>query len=300
MTLKFTLSQFTAPRAVVRALAVCVSLALAVALGCGGGSQTPILASAQSAVIMDVSALLESSEIPIGVGGYLYRWADFPNVPLVQAGTLNNPAEWKEELRNYFEDDDFTPTDSISMSAYVSGPTYNYRYIAGGLDFAAYRNEIYDDGAKKDGDIWGGGSTAHAILEDREIVVLGDEEAVKDVANAFDSGEGFVDESSLLKRALDKAGGGLLVRASDNCGNALMFRNLSGCDAFAESVKGGDARSTEIVGVYLFSDERLAESNRNDLEERINEAIDNDTLNADFEEIKADGAFVTYRATFYR
>lgn len=305
MTLKLTPAQFAAPSAVARSLAVCIAMALAVALGCGGGgSQTPILASAERAVIVDVSSILESSEIPFGIGGYLRGGADFSiHSPLVQTRLLNAPAEWKEELRNYFEDDEFTPTGSISMLAHVNGLTYNYRYIAGSLDFAAYRNKIYDDGAKQDGDVWNNGSTAHAILEDRDIVILGDEEPVNDVLSAFDSGEGFLVESSPLKRALDKAGGGLVVGAYKKCEDALISYSppslLSGCEAVAEAIKGGDAGKMEIFSVHLFSDDRRAASHLDDLEEYLYEEV-SAYVDADFTEIKADGEFVTYRATVYR
>ena len=294
MTLKLTPAQFASPRAVVRALAVCVSLALAIALGCGGGgSQTPILDSAEYAVTMDVSALLASSEIPALTGSL--------GIGLPSDSLLEDPAEWKEELRDDYEDAGYEPADSISAVARVSyAGRRSYSYIAGGLDFAVYRDKLDDDGAEEGGyrgfEVWDAGSTTLAILEDREIVVLGDEEAVKDVLKAFDRGEGFADETDPLKRALDKTGGGLVARASANCQDAAIFRfSSSACKAVAESVKGGDAGKTEIVGVYLFSSERRAQSGLDDIEDLLHESSDD----ADFEEIKADGEFVTYRATIY-
>ena len=281
-------------RAVVRALAVCVAMALAVALGCGGGgSQTPILDSAEYAVTMDVSALLASSEIPALTGSL--------GIGLPSDSLLEDPAEWKEELRDDYEDLGFEPADSISAVARVSyAGRRSYSYIAGGLDFAAYRNKLDDDGAEEGGyrgfEVWDSGSRTRAILEDRELAVVGDEEAVKDVLKAFDRGEGFADETDPLKRALDKTGGGLVARASANCQDAAVFRfSSSACKAVAESVKGGDAGKTEIVGVYLFSSERRAQSGLDDIEDLLHEA----SMDADFEEIKADGEFVTYRATIY-
>ena len=297
MTLKLTPAQFAAPRAVVRSLAVCAAMALAVALGCGGGgSQTPILGSAEYAVTMDVSALLASSEIP-ALTGSLGRG-------LPSDSLLEDPAEWKEELRDDYEDLGFEPADSISVSAWVSyAGSPRYSYIGGGLDFAAYRDKLDDDGAEKGGyrgfEVWDSGSSSYsylAILEDRELVVVGYEEAVKDVLKAFDRGEGFADETDPLKRALDKTGGGLVARASANCQDAAVFPfSSSACKAVAESVKSGDAGKTEIVGVYLFSSERRAQSGLDDIEDLLHESSDD----ADFEEIKADGEFVTYRATIY-
>lgn len=294
MTLKITPAQFAAPRAVIRSLlAVCAAMALAVALGCGGGndSQTPILAGAGYAVIVDVPALLESSEIPPMVE----RWG----YGLPSVSRFDDPAEWKEELRDDFEDAGLEPADSISVSASVHISSTSYAYTAGGLDFAAYREKLDDDGLEDGGyrgfEIWGGGYTASAILEDREIVVSGNEETVKDVIKAFDRGEGFVDESSPLKRALDKTGGGLVSSASENCGNAFFRYSASACRAAAESVKGGDAGKSEIFGVYLFSSERRAQSSLDDIEDLLYES----GADADFEEIKADGEFVTYRATIY-
>ena len=294
MTLKLTLAQIAAPRAFVRALAVCVSLALAAALGCGGGgSQTPILDSAEYAVTMDVSALLASSEIPALTGSL--------GIGLPSDSLLEDPAEWKEELRDDYEDLGFEPADSISSVARVSyAGSASYSYVGGGFDFAAYRNKLDDDGAEEGGyrgfEVWDSGSRTRAILEDRELAVVGDEEAVKDVLKAFDRGEGFANETDPLKRALDKTGGGLVARASANCQDAAIFRfSSSACKAVAESVKGGDAGKTEIVGVYLFSSERRAQSGLDDVEDLLHEA----NMDADFEEIKADGEFVTYRATIY-
>ena len=317
------LVQFAAPRAFVRALAVCVSLALAVALGCGGdgGSQAPILDGSEYAVMVDVPALLESSEIPALVGALYSRGMPHPLLYAKPSELLEerltegafyylpdaslDPAEWKEELRDDFEDDGFEPADSISVSAYVGKSVYNvsdplfYTYIAGGLDFAAYSDKLDDDEAEGGGyrgfAVWVKGSTTHAILEDKGLVVRGNGDAVNDVLKAFDRGEGFADETDPLKRALDKTGGGLVARASVNCENAVFPFSSSACKAVAETVKGGDSGKTEIVGVYLFSSERRAQSGLDDIEDLLHES----SMDADFEEIKANGEFVTYRATIY-
>ena len=298
MTLKLTPAQLAAPRA----LAVCVALALALALGCnsGGGSQTPILAGSDYAVMVDVAALLGSSEIPAAAGEFASG--------LQSVSQFDDPAEWKEKLRDDFEDAGYEPADSISVWAEVSHVGSVYYYAVGGLDFAAYRDKLDDDGVEEGGyrgfEVWGGGSRpTRAILEDREIVVAGNDEAtVKEVIKAFDRGEGFADESSPLMRALDKAGDGLVTRAFENCdsnrsGARVVFRySSSACRAVAESVKGGDAGKTEIFGVYLFSSERRAQSSLDDIEDLLYESS---SVDVDFEEIKADGEFVTYRATFY-
>ena len=287
------LAQFTAPRAVVRVIAVCVSLALAAALGCGGdgGSQAPIIASAQTVIIADVPAILESSEIPYGIGWYLY-W--LPGM----AGFSPDHAEWKKYMRDSFAHEGFTPADSISVSAHVSGSNYSYKYIAGGLDFAAYRNKL-DDAGGEEGEylgleVWGG----NAILEHRGLVIQGEAESAIRVLTAFDRGEDFLDEneSNPLKRAMDKAGDGLVVSAFGDCENAMIFpSSRPGCEAVAETLKGGDIQTTEIVGVYLFSSQRNAEASLEGIEDLINEVND-----MDLAEVSADGEFVIYRATLYR
>ena len=287
MTLKITLS-----KSPLRMLAVCVAMALAIALGCGGGgSQAPIIASAQTVIIADVPAILESSEIPHGIGWHLW-W--LPGM----TGFSPDRAEWKKYMRDSFAHEGFTPADSISVSAHVRGSNYNYKYIAGGLDFAAYRNKL-DDAGGEEGEylgleVWGG----NAILEDRGLVIQGDAESVIRVLTAFDRGEDFLDEneSNPLKRAMDKAGGGLTVSAFRDCENATIFPySRPGCEAVAETIKGGDAHAMEIVGVYLFSSQRNAEASLDGIDDLINEV----SYDADFEEIKADGEFVTYRATIY-
>ena len=324
MTLKLTLARFGAPRTVARSLAVCASLALALALGCGGGGgETPILDKSESAVVMDVSAILGSSEIPARLNDLGFS--------LPSDSSLENPDEWKDELRDGLESDGFAPADSISARASVSasrtsadGETgvSSYTYTVGGLDFADLRNELEDDGLEAGSyrgfELWEDSSNTFAVLEDRDLVVeeeeevdladlvesdgsqasqaTGNAEFVKEVIKAFDRGDGFADESDPLKRALDKAGDGLVVRARTNCSRASIFSNSSSsCKAVAESVTGGDADKTEMFVAYLFSSERRAESAMDDIEDSISAM----SLDADLADLKADGEFVTFRATIY-
>ena len=296
MTLTLTLAQFGAPRAGVRALAICAlaALALALALGCGGGGgDAPILDKSDSAVVMDVSAILGASEIPTRLNDLGFS--------LPGDSSLEDPDEWKSELRDDLESDGFAPADSISALANVGGSAA-YVYAVGGLDFADLRSEMEDDGLEEGGyrgfELWESSysySTA-AILEDRELVVSGNSEYVKEVIKAFDRGDGFADETDPLKRVLDKAGDGLVVRALTRCNAAAIFPDSSSsCIAVAESVTGGDAEKTEMSVVYLFRSERSAESVRNDL---VDDGYSG-PLDVDLTDINADGEFVTYRATIY-
>ena len=294
MTLTLTLAQFGAPRAVVRLLAICALVALALALGCGGGGGgAPILDKSDSAVVMDVSAILEASEIPARLNDLGFG--------LPSDSSLEDPDEWKSELRDDLESGWFAPADSISALASVDGSA-TYVYAVGGLDFADLRIEMEDDGLEEGGyrgfELWEseGSYSVAAILEDREIVVSGNGESVKDVLKAFDRGDGFADEADPLKGALDKAGDGLVVRARTGCNRAVLFpHSSSSCIAVAESVTGGDAEKTEMSVVYLFRSERSAESVRDDL---VDDGYSG-PLDVDLTEINADGEFVTYRATIY-
>ena len=240
---------------------------------------------------MNVSAILESSEIPTqlhDLGFYL-----------PSDSSLEDPDEWKNELRDGLESKGFAPADSISSRARVSRGA-SYIYTVGGLDFADLRNELEDGGQEAGSyrgfEFWESSSAASAVLEDRDLVVSGGGESVKDVIKAFDRGDGFADESDPLNRALDKAGGGLVVRARTDCSQAKIFSNsFSSCNEVAESVTGGDADKTEMFVVYLFSSERRAESAMDDVEDSVNEK----SLDVDLTDLKADGEFVTFRATIY-
>ena len=307
MTLKLTLAQFGAPRAVARSLAVCASLALALALalGCGGGGgEAPILDKSASASVVNVSAILGSSEIPARLDDLGFK--------LPGDSSLEDPDEWKDKLRDGLESDGFAPADSISARASVRWGKFGYTYTAGGLDFADLRNELEDNELEEGGyrgfEFWEGGSNAVAVLEDRELVVEGKVdgkpregeegggEFVKEVIKAFDRGEGFADESDPLRRALDKAGDGLVVRAQTNCSSAALFSfSSSSCQAVAESVTGGGGDKTEMFVVYLFSSERRAESATDDVEDSVNAK----SLDVDLADLKSDGEFVTFRATIY-
>ena len=296
MTLTLTLAQFGAPRAGVRSLAICAlaALALAFALGCGGGGgDAPILDKSDSAVVMDVSAILGASEIPARLNDLGFS--------LPGDSSLEDPDEWKSELRDDLESDGFAPADSISALAGVGG-AFGYVYTVGGLDFADLRSELEDDGLEEGGyrgfELWESESSygATAILEDRELVVSGNGESVKDVIKAFDRGDGFADETDPLKRVLDKAGDGLVVRARTGCSRAVLFpHSSSSCIAVAESVTGGDADKTEMFVVYLFRSERSAESVRDDL---VDDGYSG-PLDVDLTDVSTDGEFVTYRAAIY-
>ena len=61
-------------------------------------------------------------------------------------------------------------------------------------------------------------------------------------------------------------------------------------------VKGGDADTTEVTGVYVFGSERRAESGMDDLEDAIESQDDYD---ADLEAIETDGDLVTYKVIIH-
>lgn len=58
---------------------------------------------------------------------------------------------------------------------------------------------------------------------------------------------------------------------------------------------GGGGDKTEMFVVYLFSSERRAESAMDDIEDSISAM----SLDVDLADLKADGEFVTFRATIY-
>ena len=62
------------------------------------------------------------------------------------------------------------------------------------------------------------------------------------------------------------------------------------------AVTGGSEGEADVSGAVLFSSERRAESGMDDIEDAIE---DNNNIDADIEELKVDGEFVTFNLTIY-
>ena len=271
------------------------ALALAALAACGGSDvgNAPsdpkglFLEDAYSVEITSVRALLGSSAVP---AFFLDEDED--------------PEDFKDEWRDTWEDrsralatDPDTVTQDIQVSAGVGG----YYITKGEFEFVAIKNELedegYDDGNYRDQEIWESeNGNAVALFEGAGSYVYGSTDTVKEVLKAIARDEGFMTNEADLRRALDMVDGSALsVNADTDCSG--LASSLNGCRGYAGAITGGDEDSMEITGAAVFSSERRAESGMDDIEDEIE---DDESLDADLEEIRVDGEVVIFKLTVYR
>ena len=282
--------------------------AAAAALSCGlldddasvpGNPRELILEDARSVVSLDYRALLE----PGGVPGYFL-------------GSGEDAEDFQDELEDSWDSDlgdlgmEVADVEAVFV---VLVPGAGYVLVKGGFDFTDIRNALADEDLEEDTyrdfETWGSESgVVTALFEEAGIVVLGDENAVKDVLRALDRGEGFMDGEDALKKAMDAAGPGLVSIAAADCGvrnagsGATPFLygfdfadfGLNRCDGIAMSIAGGDEDQYKLAFGVDFRSERSAESGMDDLEEFIE---DDSGIDADIDELRTDGSTVTVRLT---
>ena len=269
--------------------------------GGGGGGGRPadyILKDSTFVAVVNVAAILDSVEIP----AQLWDLGDSDH---------DDPEEWKDRWREGFSDDLYIPRmirdditlDDIQYGVFqedADGSDLEWLFI-GSFSFEDIRDALEDedleDGKYRDFEVWDDRDIA--LLEDQGAIIS-DQSLVEDVLKALDTGRGSISqgEPAALKRALDKAGDGLVIRGTTNCeSGGFFFRtSLRGCAAAVVVVKGGDADTTEVTGVYVFGNERRAESGMEDLEEAIESQ---DAYDADLEAIETDGDLVTYKVIIH-
>ena len=273
------------------ALAIFVALSMALA-ACGGGSSAPgaaqdyILSDASGVSVIEVQAILNAAEVPamIAEGGDL----GIVNV------SADSDEDFADALTDAWEDIDATLGTSLDEVSHIV-ETNSYTIIKGSFDFAGIRNELedqdYDDGTYREFELWEAGSTGVALFEGSGIFVRGNVETIKEVIKAIARGDGFLSAEDDLKRALDRAGSGMVTAASTGC-----QIDANGCNAVVRVITGGDEDRTELTTVYLFSSDRRAESGMDDIEDSI---LDNEFIDVDIEEITASGEFVTLKTVWY-
>ena len=224
-------------------------------------------------------------------------------------------SDWKEEWREVFAEnmpDWLNESVALDDIQYIIFHGISGDLFGGELGFIISGDFVYDDvretleahglepGEYRKFETWsyeGTGDDGVALLEDRGLIVSVSE-LVRPFLKAIDRGEGFVDDSSELKQALDKAGPTLSILGRPHCGAPYFFFHtpVRSCEAHINIVRGGDAYSTQVAGIYVFRRESSAETGVDDIEDSIE---DQDTYDADLEQIEAEGVFVTYEATIH-
>ena len=270
-------------------------LALAALAACGdsdlgNASSDPkglVLEDAYSVEITNVNALLGSSAVPV-----FFLDDD------------EDSEDFKDDWRDDWEDSSralATDPDDVTHDVKVISGVGGYWITKGDFEFSAIKSELedqgFDDGNYRDHEIWESEyGYAVALFEGSGSFVYGSTDSVKEVLKAIARGEGFMANEADLRRAWDKVDGGALrVEVETECSG--LWSSLNGCRAYADAITGGDEDSMEVTGAAVFSSERRAESGMDDIEDEIE---DDETLDADIEEIRVDGEVVIFKVTVYR
>ena len=246
--------------------------------------------------MLNVAAILESSEIPA-------KLVDSGPVSLPSDG-IDEPDEWKETWRDEWDGLFFGLVGEALSLDDITSIVYQ-RTEDGELGVLLFGNFAFDDvreflededreqDAYRDFEIW---DDEFALLEDRGLIALNNEEFVKDLLKALDTGEGFLDATGELRAGLNRAGEGLSLVGSTSCSSLVFRASLRSCEAVVEVIKGGDPDATDMAAVYVFSSERRAASGMEDLQEAIE---DQEVYDADIENIETEGEFVSYEVTIH-
>lgn len=282
-------------------IAVLMTLALASLTACGGSASAPgdiegfIVEDASSMLTMNVRGLLEASEAPFETGsrfGFTSEADDFEEAL----------EDWQDE----WEDSEVslgTALDDVTEIMMVDAGNINYFAVRGVFEFSDIRYELDDQDFKEDTyrdmEIWEGDYFHVALFDSSGVYVWGDEDSVKEVIKAIDREEGFADSTNNdLIAVRNNSGKGLIFIGDNSCldGFGIYARAVENCESFGIAITGGNDDEVELSGAMKFSSERRAESGKDDFEDMVE---DDDNLDADINEIKVVGEFVTFKVTIY-
>ena len=273
-----------------------VVIVAAVMLTAGGSGPSNaegyLLADTSSVAIVDVAAVLAAPAIPAQFASF--SSFGFPNLdPEDKSAWIDAwDAEWAEDFPALWVAIGLEDISTAVLQEDAEGRDLGWIFL-GEFPFLDLRDSLEDTGREadtyRDFETWG---EDVAILEDRGAILIGP--FVQDVLKALDTERGFVDETSVLKQALERAGDSLAKSATTTCASTFFPADANGCDAVVEAITSGDAGSTLVVGTYVFGSASRAEAGV----ETIEDAIDDQKIyDADLNEIEADGAFVSYEVS---
>ena len=167
-----------------------------------------------------------------------------------------------------------------------------YAILKGDFDFEYIREDLsdqdYDDDDYRDYELWTGGSrrdiSSVALIEEAGVVLAGDDGAVKEILRNLADGQSASDGAmGETLRAMDRAGAGWLMVGIGDCGG-----DPRGCEAIATSLSVGGSYEFQHTVIVLFRNERTAESQLDEIEERAEDSDDGSIL----ESVRLDDEFV--------
>ena len=294
---------------------------MAALAACGGPDRAGdprgmILDSASIVAIKDVGAYMDAREFP---GLFLRDGQDTAGV--------------QDAFRDYWEEGealsdfplDLERVDTVTTVYAGNRGTYEgYRIYQGDLSFAAVKDGLeeaeFDQETYRDFPVWRHRSetTTLAFFEDDGSYMVGPENLVKDVLKGLARGVGLADDQTALGQALQAAGTGLWTTASAGCQedhytapyrdiNLFDFDKtlpllgsfpslLSGCEASASTITGGDEETSQAVLAVVFSSQRRAEEGLDDLRGFM---TDSDHVDIDVEDADIKDGLLVMKLTAY-
>lgn len=264
--------------------------------GGGGGGGAPgnavefVLEDATSITLINIGDILNAESVPAQLGSIMGNSWDID--------------EFQDELRDDWDEDANafeTDPESVQQLMAIGAPDGGYVIVKGNFNFedikSALEDDDYDDGTYREREIWEDGGSSVALFEGSGIYVVGSSSQIKKILRALDQNDGFMESTTELRQALDRAqGGALAIIAAANC-SLTYARNANGCRADAIAVTGGNEDTTTFTAAAVFSSERRAETALDDIEEAIEDDIDNEIADLDINEIQRNGEIVTFKTT---
>ena len=284
-------------------------------LGASGGPRGLILDTARVVAIYDVKSYLEAPDLP----GLLLRGKD--ETGRAQEGFLDH---WENgQMKNEFAID--LERVSTITNVYVAnddGTYAGYRVFRGELDLDAVKDHLeggdFDEETYRDFPVWRhrSESTTLLLLEENGAYVVGHEDQIRDILKAVDRGEGFAGAETPMGRVLKAAGEGVWTTAFTHCKEEhymVPYRNLydfqktlpllsslprllTGCEAHATTITGGDAGTSQAAIAVVFTSPRRAETGREDLRGYLE---DSDHLDIDMDEARVKEDLLVLKLTVY-
>ena len=270
-----------------RALPVLLVLAIVAFIGvsCGGGSSGGAVPAGLlnqvpdgyvQVVQWDVESLLDDEGLDDLQDEFLEAW------------------EWVEEYGIFLDDVTkvVSATDDRSNSLWLLSGEFEWDDVRDDLDDVGFNDSEY-----RNVEVWEESSRGLTVglLEDRGLVVISspEDDGVKDVIRALQSGEGFLFEDMDLEitRALGKVKVGFQMMAEEGCGDV----DVRSCKGVAYSVgRGVDGLTLDLEWVFLFRSDSSARSGSSDIEDYFEDEIPSEV---DVEDLEQDGEFVVVTAT---
>ena len=218
------------------------------------------------------------------------------DVELIMAGDA--PDDAADDFEDVWEDrleDIGVFLDDLDTIVQAQGRDGYLIVVAGKLDFERIMDDLddadYDDDSYQGYEMWEEGDLwmeAVGLLEGRGELVIGTSDAVKGVLRSLDRSVGSLlqDDDNDIRRVLERAGLGWQVYAFEGCQGA----DVRGCEAAGGAASlGSESYLVEGSLVFLFRNERTAESEMDDLEDYLDDEFHRDV---DIEEVRTDGVFV--------